>query len=304
MNEEPDENVVDQKDILDETLTRLVRNSGIFMVGYTPLLGETQLTEHFMDSDDPGVYYVTAGWDDAPHMKEEDKEMIRKQYKAHQLEARTMGIPMMGEGKIIKEPEASWVIDPIRIPDHWTRIKGIDFGMAHPCATVDLAHDRDNDVVYVIKTWKKKDQTLGDHSQQINSYDEWVPVAWPHDGEKRDPNSGKAFHKLMRDKYHVNMLGMSARYQADVGGAQAQWPIIDTANERLQTGRLKVFRTCTDFIKEARSYHVKNNVIVAKKDDVLKAAFYALMMLRYAKSRSSLGRRRQSSAAAFTTRVG
>ncbi len=302
-DEEPDENVVDQKDILSEALTRLVRNSGIFMVGYTPLLGETQLTEHFMDSTDPSVYYVTAGWDDAPHMLEEDKEMIRKQYKSHEIEARTMGIPMMGEGRIITASESSYVIDPIRIPDHWARIKGIDFGMAHPCATVDLAHDRDTDTVYITRAWKAKDKTLADHAQQINSYDDWVPVAWPHDGEKRDANSGKQFHKLMRSTYHVNMLGISARYQSDVGGAQAQWPIIETVNERLETDRLKVFRTATPWIKEARSYHTKNGVIVAKKDDALKASFYGMMMLRYAQSKASRRRRPRSQSQAFTTQV-
>jgi phage terminase large subunit-like protein len=303
-DEEPDENTVDQADILDEALTRLVRNSGIFMVGYTPLLGDTQLTSHFMDSEDPGVFYVTAGWDDAPHMLEEDKEMIRKQYKSHQIDARTKGIPMMGEGRIIKASESDYVISPIPIPTHWSRIKGIDFGIAHPCATVELAHDRDNDIVYIIKSWKKTDQTLGDHAQQINAADDWIPVAWPHDGEKRDANSGLQFHRLMRDKYRVNMLSMSARYDPETGGAQPQWPVIEDVNERLDSGRLKVFSTCQDWIKEARSYHQKGGVIVAKKDDALKASFYGLMMLRYAKSPSSRQLRRSRAGAAFTTQPG
>jgi phage terminase large subunit-like protein len=300
-DEEPDENVVDQKDILSEALTRLVRNNGIFMVGYTPLLGETQLTEHFMDSEDSRVFYITAGWDDAPHMSEEDKQLIRSQYKAHEIEARTQGVPMMGEGRILTAPEAQYICDPIRIPDHWSRLKGIDFGISHPAATVDIAHDRDNDIIYITKCWKKRDQTLGMHAQQINAADDWIPVAWPHDGEKRDPNSGKQFHWSMRHKYHVNMLGMSARYKADTGGAQPQWPIIDTVNERMESGRLKVFRTCTDWIKEARSYHTKNGLIVAKKDDVLKASFYAIMMVRYARSRNEGMRRRKQQSMAFTT---
>jgi len=302
-DEEPDDNVVDQAPILSEALTRLVRNNGIFMVGYTPLLGETQLTEHFMDSEDPRVYYTTAGWDDAPHMSEEDKQMIRSQYKAHEVEARTQGIPMMGEGRILTTPEAQWICDPVRIPDHWARIKGIDFGIAHPCATVDIAWDRDNDIVYITKVWKRRDQTLGQHAQQINSTDDWMPVAWPHDGEKRDADSGLQFHKTMRTKYKVNMLSQSARYKADKGGAQAQWPIIDTVNERMANGKLKVFRTCTDFLKEARSYHTKDGLIVPKKDDILKAAFYAIMMLRYARSRNEGTRRKRQPGAAFTTAV-
>lgn len=300
-DEEPDENVVDQKPILSEALTRLVRNNGIFLCGYTPLLGTTQLTEHFMDSNDPGVFYITAGWDDAPHMDEEDKARIKSQYKAHEVEARTMGIPMVGEGRIFTASESQYVCDPIRIPDHWAQIKGIDFGMAHPCATASLAWDRDNDIIYVTRVWKDTDKTLGDHAQQINSYDEWVPVAWPHDGEKRDPGSGNEFHVTMRRQYHVNLLSRSARYSNDKGGSQAQWPVIEEVIDRMATGRFKVFRTCADFIKEARSYHVKDGQIVPRRDDVLKAVFYAIMDKRYARSRNQGVPRPARMPQAFTT---
>ena len=55
--------------------------------------------------------------------------------------------------------------------------------------------------------------------------------------------------------------------------------------ERMETGKFKVFRTCQPFLQEYRSYHTKNGLIVSKKDDVLKATFYGLMMLRYAISK-------------------
>ena len=302
-DEEPDESVVDQTAILSEALTRLVRNNGIFMVGYTPLLGMTQLTEHFMESTDAAVYYITAGWDDAPHMDENTKALIRSQYKSHEVDARTKGVPMMGEGRIFTASEASFVCDPIRIPDHWAQIQGIDFGIAHPAAIVNLAHDRDNDIVYVTDCWKKTDQKLGQHAQAINSRGKWKPVAWPHDGEKRDPDSGKRFHAMLRDNYECNMLQHSARYKADKGGAQPQWPIIETVRDRQEDGRWKVFRTCVDWIKESRSYHTKNGLIVPRRDDVLKASFYALMMIRYARSKHDGYRRSKPAAMAFTTAV-
>ena len=304
-DEEPNELVVDQKDILDETLTRLVRNDGIFIVGYTPLLGQTQLTEHFMYSTDPSVFYIGATWDDAPHMTTETKERIKRQYKSHAVDARSKGIPMLGEGRIFDTAESDFLINPIPIPDHWARIKGIDFGLAHPAARASLAHDRDTDIVYLYDCWKKTNVKTRDHCASINAVDDWIPVAWPHDGEKRDPKSGIQFHRIYRDNHHVNMLSQSARYKSDTGGAQAQWPIIETMRDRLDDGRFKVFRTCTDFLQEYRSYHQKNEQIVSKRDDVLKSVFYAVMMLRFAVSQSQADRvgRKRVQPAAFRTMV-
>jgi phage terminase large subunit-like protein len=302
-DEEPDDSVSDQKDILSEALTRLVRNSGIFICGYTPLLGDTQLTEHFMSSEDPSVWWIGASWDDAPHMDADDRERIAAQYPEHQRAARTQGVPMLGEGRIFKGSENSVSINPIEIPKHWARVKGIDFGMDHPCAVVDLAWDRDNDIVYLIWCWRETNVKTTDHAHAINARDPWVPVAWPHDGVVRDPRSGKEFYKIYRDQHHVKMMSKSARYQNDVGGAQAQWPIIEEMRLRIEAGKFKVFRTCTPWFEEYRSYHTKNGKIVAKKDDVLKASFYALMMLRYAASELASGRRAQQTPGAFTTTV-
>lgn len=293
-DEEPDDTVSDQKDILSECLTRLVRNSGIFMVGYTPLLGDTQLTEHFMHSDDPSVFYIGATWDDAPHMDEGDKERIKEQYPEHQRSARTQGIPMLGEGRIFTEAESKILINPFDIPKHWARIRGIDFGgiKNHPHAFASLAWDRDQDVIYVYQTWKDNCK-MREHANVINAQDEWIPVAWPHDGMRHDPRSGDELHKIYR-RYGVSMLSKSARYKNDQGGAQPQWPVIENLIGRIETDKFKVFRTCVGFSDEYRSYHTKDGKIVAKRDDILKSVFYALMMLRYATSTSRQIRRSTS----------
>lgn len=301
-DEEPDDSVADQKDILSEALTRLVRNSGIFICGYTPLLGDTQLTEHFMMSEDPSVWWIGASWDDAPHMDEDDKERIAKQYPEHQRAARTQGVPMLGEGRIFRTPESEFLVDPFEIPPHWAKIKGIDFGMDHPASVVTLAWDRDQDIVYLINAWRKSDCRTQDHAFAINATDDWVPVAWPHDGEIRDRGSGLQLHKIYRRQHRVNMLSKSARYQNDKGGPQAQWPIIEEFRLRIEGGRFKAFRTCGHFTEEYRSYHTRNGKIVAKRDDVLKATFYALMMLRYAQSPVAAGAsRNKQTPGAFTT---
>jgi phage terminase large subunit-like protein len=306
-DEEPDDSVVDQKDILSETLTRLVRNSGIWLIGYTPLLGQTNLTEHFMDSEDPGVYVGGATWDDAPHMSAEDRKRIEAQYKTDaERDARARGVPMLGEGAIFTAKDDQILVDPFRIPRHWARIKGIDFGgiQNHPHAIASLAWDRDTDTTYLYAEWKQNGKTR-DHAFAINATDPWIPVAWPHDGMVHDRGSGKRLHINYRKDHHVNMLGKSARYKNDEGGAQPQWPIIETIRDEEDAGKFKVFRTCQQYMRERRSYHMKDGKIVAKRDDLLKAVFYARMMRRYARSEQQQDVHvRQTHAQAFSSAIG
>ena len=305
-DEEPDDSNVDQKDILTECLTRLVRNDGIFIVGYTPLLGETQLTRHFMHSDDSTVWHIGASWDDAPHMSEDKKRQIMAQYPEHQKEARTKGVPMLGEGRVFRAAESSILVDPYEIPDHWARICGIDIGLAHPAAVAWWAWDRDTNKHVLYDCWRGTDVLTKDHAAVINARGSWIPVSWPHDGEKRDPKSGVRFADIYRNDHDVNMLSKSARYKNDTGGSQAQWPVIEDIRTHMEAGLVEVFRTCRPWLEEYRSYHVKDGQIVARKDDTLKASFYAWMMKRYAVSKSEGDRTfrpRQTDMAPFTTAV-
>ena len=284
-DEEPREGEAGQDEILSEVLTRLVRNNGIFIAGYTPLLGETQLTKHFMHSTNEKVWHIGATWDDAPHMDPEAKRLIESQYPEHQKDARTKGIPMLGQGRIFRTAESSILVDPYEIPDHWARICGIDFGLAHPAAAAWLAWNRDTNKWVLYDCWRDTNVKTKDHAEVINGRGKWIPVAWPHDGEKRDPNSGKRFSWIYRNNHDVNMLSKSARYKNKEGGSQAQWPVIEDLRDLMDAGLFEVFRTCAPWIEEYRSYHIKDGQIVARRDDALKASFYAMMMKRYAISK-------------------
>lgn len=288
LDEEPDENVSDQKDIFAECQTRLVRTSGIIYVTYTPLLGMTHLTDHFMNPKSTGIGYVAATWDDAPHLKKEDRDRLIASYPTHQVEARTRGVPMMGEGAIFTHSENDLVVEPFEIPPYFARIKGIDFGVDHPAGYAQIAWDRDKDIVYVIESWRKQGCDVKEHAERINKHDIWVPVAWPHDGGNREKSTGKQL-KTYYQEAGVKMLGKSARYprkegKEETGGSQRQWPIIEEIKIREQEGSLKIFKTCTEYLEERRNYHVKDGKIVSKRDDTLKSVFYAIMMLRYAKT--------------------
>ncbi len=284
MDEEP-ENNEQQGKIYTEALTRLLTSHGIMMVTFTPLQGVTKLVESFQNGGED-IYLDTATWDDAPHLDEKEKERILRRYPDSEREARSLGVPMMGEGRAFSTSEEELKVVPFDIPPHFARIKGIDFGIDHPAAVVDIAWDRDLDIIYITRAWKKKGAKSEEHAQAINDKTPWIPVSWPHDGTNREKGNGKR----LKDNYRphgVKLLSMSARYDNDKGGGQPVEPIVQEFDDRCRDGELKVFSTCTGFFDEYRNYHRKNGQLTKTRDDILKACFYAVMMKRFAKSRST-----------------
>jgi hypothetical protein len=91
-------------------------------------------------------------------------------YPAHEREARIKGIPSMGSGRVFPVEEESITCEPFQIPAHWPQINGLDFGWDHPFAAVNLAWDRDADVVYVCKEYAQRETTPIIHAAAIKPW--------------------------------------------------------------------------------------------------------------------------------------
>lgn len=270
--------------IYTESLTRLLDVNGILLNSFTPLLGRTPVVNRFLEGG-PGIYVKNITWDDAPHLDEAERERLKKVYPEWERDSRSKGMPMMGEGAVFPISDEDILCDPFKIPKHFYRICGIDFGIHtdHPAAGVWLVWDKDADVVYVTDCYKKSDHTTVYHAEAIKSRGQWIPVAWPHDGMNRDKGkAGPPLYKQYRAK-GVMMLKRSARYDEDTGGTQPVEPIIIEILERMKTGRFRVFRTCNKWMEEKRRYHRKEGRIVAAFDDIMAATRVAMMDLRKAR---------------------
>lgn len=295
-DEEPDDYM-----IYSESQTRILTSGGILLVTFTPLRGITDLVQHFQELHGTnGVYLRGASWNDAPHLSEEDKARLSATYRTHERKARTEGIPMMGEGAVFPVDDDLISVPPFKIPDHFARIKGCDFGIDHPAAGVEIAHDRDQDIIYLIDCYRKANELAPYHAAWFNKANRTVPVAWPHDGMNREKKGGTTIADGYRD-HGVAMLAKSARYprvpgQDEKGGPQPVEPIVNELYERMVTGRFKAFAQLSDFFDEKRSYHRKDGLIVPKRDDILKALFYSVMMVRYAVPLTILNRPTSSQA--------
>jgi len=277
-DEEPPE------DIYSEGLTRT--NNGqrgqFAQTTFTPLLGMSTVVSRFImpAEDDLGTsarIVTSMTIDDAEHYSPEERAKIIASYPAHEREARAKGIPTLGSGLIFPVLEENIVCDPIEIPKHWPQIGGLDFGWDHPTAAACLAWDRDADVVYLTKDYRQREATPVFHAAAIKPWGDWLPWAWPHDGNN-DTAAGENLSKQYQDQ-QLSMLPEHATFEDGSNSVEAGLMMM---LDRMLTGRFKVFRTCGAWLEERRLYHRKDGKIVKERDDVISASRYALMMLRWA----------------------
>lgn len=215
--------------------------------------------------------------DDAMHISAEKRAQIIASYPAHEQEARVKGIPALGSGRVYPVPEASISCEPFDIPAHWPRIGGLDFGWDHPTAAVQLAWDRDADVVYLTACYRRKEATPLEHTATLKQWGGF-PWAWPQDGYQRDKRSGGT----LREDYAAHGLRMAGAHATFPDGGNGVEAGIMQILQRMQTGRFKVFRHLEDWWSEFRIYHRKDGLIVKERDDLMDATRYAVMMIRIA----------------------
>lgn len=279
-DEEPPE------DIYVEGVTRTNNTRGLVFLTFTPLLGMSNVVMRFYAKDPadaakqhPDRHITNMTIHDVEHYDDDQKRQIIAAYPAHEREARAMGIPMLGSGRIFPIAEEVLSEDPIgEIPKGWKQIIGLDFGWDHPTAAVRLVLDPTNDVIHVCSSYRQSEATPLIHAAAIKPWGDWVPVAWPHDALQHD-KSGQQFWKLYQD-HGLRMLSQHAAYE-DKRKNGVEEGLMDIM-QRMQTGRWKVDRTLSQWWEEFRMYHRKDGQVVKERDDLMSATRYAIMMLRYA----------------------
>ena len=225
----------------------------------------------------PGTHITQMTIDDAQHYSPEQRAAIIASYPEFEREARTQGIPQLGSGRVFPISEGAVACESFAIPAHWPRINGIDFGWDHPSAGVQLAWDRDSDVMYVIAAHRARQQTPAMFAAAVKPWGEY-PWSWPHDGLQHDKGSGEQLMAQYRQQGLV-MLSTRATFEDGTNGLEAG---VMEMLERMQTGRLKVFHHLRDWFEEFNLYHRKDGLIVKENDDLLSATRYAIMMKRLA----------------------
>lgn len=284
-DEEPPE------DVYFEGITRTNVTQGPVWITFTPLKGITKVVKRFYPSMTamPNTHVTHMTIDDVDHLTAEQKASIIASYPPHEQKARAMGLPALGSGRVFMD--VGWDDISVRafpIPDHWVHIGALDFGWDHPSAAVRLSWDRDQDVIYVTHAFRKREATPLVFAGGIRSWGissdgtQWLPWAWPHDGNQSGGKFGTQDQKQLAQLYRdqgLRLLPIHATFEDGTNGVEAG---VAMMLERMQTGRWKVFSHLDEYREEFESYHRKDGLIVKEADDLLSASRYGAMMRRFA----------------------
>lgn len=277
-DEEPPE------DVYDEGLARTIATGGMAALSFTPLKGMSEVVRRYMLDKQPDRSDTNMTIHDAEHIPEAERERIIASFPAHQRDARSQGIPTLGSGLIFPIAEELIKVQAFQLSPTWPRIVGLDFGFEHPTAAVWVAWDRDTDTFYVYDCYRVSEQMVPIHAAVIRAKGDWIPVAWPHDGNN-DVAAGPRLAKQYRE-CGVNMRPENAKFQEDPKDpARSRISVeagLSDMLSRMGTSKFKVFSHLNDWFDEFRLYHREDGKVVKLYDDLLSATRYALMDLRFA----------------------
>jgi hypothetical protein len=205
----------------------------------------------------PTKYVVMAGWQDAPHLDERTKRELLAATPPHLRKARSQGIPSLGAGAIYPLDEDEITVDDFRLPSHFTRGYALDVGWNRTAASF-MAHDPDNDIDYVYGEYYRGQAEPAVHAMAIKSRGAWMTGAIDPASRGRSQLDGQQMYELYR-RAGLNLVFANNAVEA---GIYAVW-------ERLSTGRLKVFKSCQNWLAEYRIYRRDEHGKIVKKNDHL-----------------------------------
>jgi len=292
LDEEP------SRDIYSQAVTRTLDRRGMVYMTFTPEQGMTQTVASFVNNLQAGQSLNNATWDDASekvksvvnnqrgHLNEAVMEQILASYSPHEREMRRYGRPSIGSGLVFPVMEEKLSVDPFPIPEHWPRICGIDFGFDHPTALVWVAWDRDEDEIYIYDCYRQSKAAPSVHVAAIRSRPGFIPIAWPHDGHRKDAMGNPGLAEQYRNM-GCNMLPWHFENPPAIGekkgGNSIEVGIMDIF-QRMENEKFHVFSTLNEWWEEFRMYHRKEGKIVPLFDDLMSATRYAVMSSRFSVS--------------------
>lgn len=284
-DEEPPEEIYSE----GKARTNNGQNGQCVYVTFTPLKGMTTVAYGFYKNPSIFKRLTIMTIHDVGHYTPAQRAGIIAGYPSHEREAREMGTPTVGEGRVFLTDEKDLHFNNETFPRWFPKLVGMDFGYgqsdeAHPSALAHIAWDRDRDIVYIQDAYYVKKPTpikvAGTMRSRCQDID-WIPVAWPHDAMKSSGGNEKGTVADLHKNQGMQMLQSHATFEDGGNSVEAGIMIMD---ERMDTGGLKVASHLSEWFDEYRMYHREKGQIVKLRDDLMSATRYAIMSLRYAET--------------------
>lgn len=250
------------------TATELGEESGLVIATFTPLMGMSTVVLIFLNDEGGERFVLTMGMDHVPHISKESKRKLIAAYPQHQREARMNGTPQLGSGAIYPYPESDIVIPDFQIPEFWPIGYALDIGWNKTSAGFH-AIDRDNDVIYRISEHYQGMVEPIIHATAIRSRGDWIPGVIDPAARGRKQDDGQRLIDIYT-KPPNNLKLTPAKNAVEAGIYEMQ--------QRLSTGRYKVFASCRNWLEEKKLYRRdENGKIVKQKDHAMDDSRYFVM---------------------------
>lgn len=258
LDEESDES------IRGECMLRLMTTDGLLIETFTPLKGITKVVMQYLPNgeatDDVAVTddkaLIMAGWDDVPHLGEDEKRRMLAETPPHLRDARSKGIPSLGAGAIYPVPESEIVVPDFAIPTHWVRLYALDVGWNRTAALWG-AKDLETDTIYLTAEHYRGQAEPSIHADAIKARQITNGVIDPA-ARGRSQADGQQLIKTYRDLG----LKLALANNAVESGIYETW-------QRLSTGRLKIFASLSHWRAEYRLYRRDEKGRIIKENDHL-----------------------------------
>mgnify|MGYP005817447595 FL=1 len=289
LDEEP------SRELYSQAVTRTLDRRGMVYMTFTPEHGMTETVAAFLNNIKKGQSLTNATWDHASekiktkngvdgHLSESVMEQILSAYSPHEREMRRYGRPSIGSGLIFPINEEDLMVDPLELEEHWPRIAAIDFGWDHPTAVVWCAIDNENETFYIYDCYRASKASPAVHAEVIRQRPHFIPIAYPHDGNRRDSMGNPGLAEQYRGlgcnfllQHFTNPPGLGEKK-----GSNSVEEGIMALLQAMENGKFKVFSTLPNWFEEFRMYHRKEGKVVALRDDLMSATRYAFQSQRYA----------------------
>jgi phage terminase large subunit-like protein len=265
-----------EEGIRSECALRLMTRNGLLIETFTPLRGLTPIVLKYLGEDasvpDDRVSVqqdramVMAGWDDVPHLSEEQKARMDAEAEPHLRDARRRGVPSIGSGAIYPVPEDQITVEDFEIPPHWKRAYGLDVGW-NCTAAAFIAIDRDTDVAYIYNCHSQGQAEPSTHVAAIRGRGQWIPGTIDPASRGRSQKDGETLLNIYRE---LGLVLTPAENSVESG--------LYEVHQRLATGRLKVFRSLKPWLAEYRIYRRdEKGHVVKEKDHAMDATRYLVV---------------------------
>lgn len=276
-DEEPPE------DVYDECRMRVLDRAGDLYGTMTPLKGLTfAYRKIFLNEDgDPEIWHETMEWRDNPFLDETEIERLSSGMDAAALDGRRYGRFSCAEGLVYPEfDESVHVIEPFDVPFEWQDKLSIDPGLNNPLSCHWYAVDGDGtifvtaehyvagkDAAYHIDAIKRRSAALNWHTGADGRYEALIDAA--------ANQKTLAATKSITELFYEGGIAVNPKVNKELFAG------ISRVKSRLRgtDGRLGlyIFSTCTNLIRELKSYWWQGDVPKKRDDHALDELRYYIM---------------------------